>query len=356
MTMPSRFDGEKLGAWFERFGRVEAQATSPMYERLCEGISRDRSLLVIASGARPGQPMPNLFLASVQFVLHDHLESPLAEFYPALSGKPRGKGDPFPAFRSFALEHADEVGAAVATRLVQTNVVKRSACLLPAFGLIARRTDDQPLALVEIGTSAGLNLLWDRFHYRYGNKTVGDADSPVRIACEPRGPRDVPLPDRMPKVVMRKGIDPQPIDVRDPTALRWLRSLIWPGREEEAEQLLAVAKVLETTEIDLIAGDALDSLPDVTSDVPEGASLCVFHSCTANQWSDEQRQRLSELVESIGSRRDIYHVSLEWLGGESPVLRLSSFESSRRHDQTLATSDPHADWIEWLDPAVPPPG
>ncbi len=183
MTRPWQMHGEELGAWFKRFGRVEARATSPVYERLCEGIAQDESLLAIAARVRPGQPAPNLFLGVVQFVLHDHLESPLLEFYPAISGRPPAKGDPFPAFRSFALKHADEVRSLVASRLVQTNVVKRSACLLPAFGLIAERSGQKPLALVEIGTSAGLNLLWDKFHYRYGSRACGDSASSVKLVC-----------------------------------------------------------------------------------------------------------------------------------------------------------------------------
>src|SRR5437773_9985432 len=75
----------------------------------------------------------------------------------------------------------------MSTKMVQTNEVQRCACLLPAFVLVSRESE-RALSVVDIGASAGLNLLWDRYGYDYGpGGTYGSADSRVQIACTLRG-------------------------------------------------------------------------------------------------------------------------------------------------------------------------
>lgn len=99
----------------------------------------------------------------------------------------------------------------IATRTVQTNEVRRSALLLPAFVLVSREAQGRPLYLLEIGAAAGLNLLWDRYGYHYGNGLrSGDMSSPVQISCSLRGALTPPVPATLPKVGRRRGRRPEP--------------------------------------------------------------------------------------------------------------------------------------------------
>ena len=85
---------------------------------------------------------------------------------------------------------------------------------MPAFGIVARAAG-RPLALIDVGAGAGLNLLWDEFYYRYSNGSAfGTGMSPVRIDCEIRGPQP-DIPQRFPEVADRVGIDLHPIDRAD---------------------------------------------------------------------------------------------------------------------------------------------
>jgi hypothetical protein len=200
---------EDLSRRFSWFANEVFAPHSPLYGRLAAGIAGDPELLALAGRATSG-PEPNLFLSAAHLLLLDGAEHPVAAFYPNLSDGPPKGGDPYPAFRSFCLEHAYEIARIVSSRRVQTNEVRRCALLLPAFGLVARRTG-RPLALIEVGTSAGPNLLFDRYAYDYGEGLgLGDPRSPVRISCEARGGRRPPLPGRPPAVVSRLGLDLNP--------------------------------------------------------------------------------------------------------------------------------------------------
>ncbi|HEY7356232.1 MAG TPA: DUF2332 domain-containing protein, partial [Ktedonobacterales bacterium] len=150
-----------LARRFQRFAEQEAEpAFSPLYARLCRGIASDPQVLTLAAAVPPGQPTPNLLLAAVHYLLLQGIGHPLAAFYPSLTSSP-DPSDAYPAFQSFCLEYASDIRALLLSRRVQTNEVARCACLLPAFELVSRQTARAPLALIEIGASAGLNLLWD---------------------------------------------------------------------------------------------------------------------------------------------------------------------------------------------------
>lgn len=339
---------EDLSRRFAHFAAELSSHHSPLYSRLAEGISEDPELLGLVSHAASG-PEPNLFLSAAHFLLLGGADHPVAGFYPSLSNNLRS-GDPYPDFRAFCLEHAKEMREIIATRRVQTNEVRRCALLLPAFGVISERSG-QPLALVEVGASAGLNLLFDRYAYDYGEERgIGAPASPVRISCEPRGDKEVPLPERLPEVVSRIGLDLNPLDVRDPDSARWLRALIWP--EEYAHRAPLLERAIEVARSEppaLLRGDALESLPEVFGEIPDGTSVCVFHTFTVNQFSEEARKRLSNLLSEHSRKRELCRVSVEWLGADdSPLLKLSTFENGVEEETLLARCDDHGEWIEWI--------
>ena len=160
---------EKLPEYFERFAREEVRDSSPLYRRLASGVSVDPDLIALA-GHAPAGPTPNLFLAAVHYLLLRGVPHRLAAFYPTVSGSAAINVDPFPDFRDFCLQHADRIRDLLSTRKVQTNEVRRCGILLPAFNHIASRGPGRPLALVEVGTSAGLLLSWDRYEYAYSGE------------------------------------------------------------------------------------------------------------------------------------------------------------------------------------------
>lgn len=133
---------------------------SPLYARLARGIAERPRLLELCEGRRPGQPAPQLLFAAVHSLLLSGYDHPLAAFYPTCADDPTDPRvvDPISAFHSFCLSHESRVRDLVATRRGQTNEVGRSAVLLPAFEHVSRAAGRTPLALVEIGASAGLNL------------------------------------------------------------------------------------------------------------------------------------------------------------------------------------------------------
>src|SRR5262245_35501457 len=197
-------------------------------------------------------PQPNLFFATVQF----------------LTG-PRDMPTSGAALRALVRRRQDDVAVAMRSRRTQTNEVGRCAVLLPAL-------PPGPLALVEVGASAGLCLLLDRFLYDYGTVRVGAASSPVQLACAVTG--DAPLPAACPEIVWRRGLDLAPVDVNDDDAVRWLLACVWSDHAERRQRLRAVIGVARAVPPLVVAGDLVDDLPALLAAAPGDATLVVFHS------------------------------------------------------------------------------
>lgn len=153
-----------LAQRFVRFADQECRDYAPLYDRLARGIARDPELLTLAAHARSGQQAPLLLLAAVHALLLGGADHALGTFYPSVV--PRAavpSEDVMPAFRAFCRDYHHALRALVCTGLVQTNEPRRCTVLLPAFATVARLAGDRPLALIEVGASAGLNLLFDRY-------------------------------------------------------------------------------------------------------------------------------------------------------------------------------------------------
>jgi hypothetical protein len=346
---------DTLSPIFRRFGERECQHASPLYARLAVGIADDPALLQIATAAQ-SRPVPNLFLAAVQYLLLKGAGRRLAAFYPGIAGSAAGlsgaaaqeQGDSFPLFRAFCLEHAAQIRELLATRRVQTNEVRRCACLMPAFVHAARQAAGRPLTLVEIGASAGFNLLWDRYGYDYGaGQRCGDLGSPVQLACELRGSRRPPLATRLPEVDFRVGLDLNPLDVGDADAMLWLRALVWPEQQDRAALLERAIEVARQRPPRLLAGDALDLLPGAMASAPAGAALCVFHTFTLNQFPRAARERFAALIAEHAAQRDMWVIAIEWRE-PYPSVVLTRFEAGARSELNLAYCDAHGAWLEWI--------
>lgn len=336
-----------LAVRFRRFAEVECD-NSPLYRHLSAALADDAETLALAGQTRHG-PVPLLFLAAVHFLLLQCVPHPLARHYASLGGAM--DGDPYPDFRDFCLTHRTALAPLLTSRLVQTNEARRCVHLFPAFNYLARQVPAQPLALIEIGASAGLNLNWDRYCYDYGDgRLYGVADSPVRLTVVQCGALAPPIDSPSPTVATRVGLDLNPIDVNDPQAALWLRALIWPenmARAQVLERAVAVARQHPPT---LVQGEALTSLPGLMRAAPPDAHLCLFHSFVLNQFAPEARERLAALLAEQSTQRSLSVIAIEWLGGVSPTVTLSTYEKGRRSDTLLAHCHPHGEWLEWEAP------
>lgn len=339
---------EALSQVFERFAKEECHNSSPLYERLSLAIAKDPEMLSLVAHSRKGERVPNLFFAAMHFLLLKETKHPVSVFYPSLPGYIGVAEDPYPKFRSFCLEHAEKIRRLISVRLVQTNEVRRCACLLPVFVFLSRRTHGQPLSLIEIGASAGLNLLWDLYGYNYGEgRRYGNLSSPVQITCALKGDLLPPLSEALPKVSFRLGVDLNPIDVLDPEATLWLRALIWPEHEERVELLRRAIRIAQQEPPELIAGDAVDTLPAMLAMVPKDTTVCIFRIFT--QLSPKAREQLSSLIFEYSAKRDVFLISSKPHRGEDSELQLVSFKDGVKTEELLAYFENHGEWLEWLE-------
>lgn len=286
---------------------------------------------------------------------------PLTRYYPDLVEPTAPSSDAFPAFRRFCLAYAYAIAEIINRRSVNTNEVGRCAVLRLGYAEIARMLPAVPFALVEIGASAGLNLLWDKYRYEYecgpGHEPVaaGDLASPVRIGCAIRGSARPPLCPDDPfaeRVVRRVGIELDPIDLDNPVDLAWLRALVWPEHRERTSRLdhaIAIARVARSRlNFGIWQGDGAVLLPTIAAELADGEALCVVHSFTLNQFTSEARRSLDRALRDIAARRAVLRLGLEWERRSAPVLSLTEYTGSGTGRRDLARCDAHGSWLEWL--------
>jgi len=347
-TPPSPVD--KAAESFRYYASTIYPDRSPLYLSLAVRVAEDSELLRVAAQAWEKNALPNLFFAAVHLLLLKGEHHQLAAFYPSLNNASRHYDYVYPYFRSFVLEHKDEIGEIITTRSVQTNEVGRCAALVPAFELITRQARNRPLALIEIGSSAGLTLLWDRYHYRYDeNLQCGPLNSPVQIECQLRGRRRPPVPERFPKIASRLGIDLNPVDLNNQENVEWLRALVWPEQRKRVRQLELAIQLARSAPPKVVAGDALDILPTLIDRASEDSQLCVYHSFSLSLAGGQPRERLEVLLAKASEKRTLFHVSLEWAkNSEFPLLSLALLNAGERTEKTLARCHAHGEWLEWL--------
>lgn len=335
---------------FRQFARVEAlELESPMYAELAGGVAGDDELLALTAHRQQGQPAPNMLFGAVQYLLLRGVEHPLAAYYPILSGLEPPPQPAFAAFRAFCLEHRQRVGSLIAARRTQTQVVRRCTSLLPAFGLVCREAE-APLALIDIGASAGLNLNFDRYFYRYlraGREALrwGRSEARVRHEADLRGMGTLPAPAQEIPVASRDGIDLNPVDLADPDELLWLRALIWPEHVERHAQLVDAAAELEHSPIRLHRGDATRHLFRLLDCVQAETALVVYSTIALYQIPRDGRRRIRAALEAWSRDRPVWQVALE--GPHPPSLTLTRYRNGSGATELLARASPHGWWIAW---------
>ncbi len=313
---------DRIADGYRAFAEETAQE-SPAYATLAAAVAGDRDVLGFLSALPAGKRRPTLLFAALRF----------------LGGVPADRTE----LRRRVVDGSDRLGATMLTRATQTNEPARCAALLPALAAI-----DGPLALVEVGASAGLCLYPDRYGYRYDGRPVGPP-GPVLLRCTTSG--GVPVPAAVPEVVARIGVDLAPLDVTDPDDLAWLRALVWPGpvEAERLQRLDAAAAIAAPDPPRLLTGDLLDRLPDALALVPAGATPVVLHTAVLPYVEASRRAAFVETVRSLPVR----WVAQEGAGmvpgtGEPHPGGWGPYFVLSLDGRPLAHTAPHGGRVDWL--------
>jgi hypothetical protein len=337
-------DYGKLANKFNRFATEECSGSSELYEYLSLQIAQDKEILELASQSEPGQPVPNLLLGSVHYLLLRGKDHKLKYFYPSIVEEPQNTEEVYPYFRNFCMENKEEIISLLKNRLVQTNEVRRCSYLYPVFNYIYE-TVKKPLALIEIGTSAGLQLLWDKYSYSYGtNEIFGNTQSNVTITSEVRGNYSPAVYMGSPPVAVRIGVDLNIIDLANEDEYLWLQALIWPEHEDRREMLSSAAEYVKRSSVTLIEGDGTELLMELEKNISEEYAICVFHTHVANQMSQESKATLLRDVELIGAKREIFHLYNNIFDGD---LHLDFYIGGKGFRKKIGETDGHGRWFTW---------
>jgi hypothetical protein len=305
----------------------DAHGRSPAYESLAGSVAEDSAVLRFLGSLPPAKRQPNLLFAAARYLL----------------------GDPVGIARLRALvsQNRAELAEVMLARRTQTNEPGRCATLLPALAQLT-----PPLALIEVGASAGLTLLFDRYSYDYaGHRIDGQDPQAPTLRCSPRGP--APLPDQLPVITWRAGLDLSPLDVTDGDDVRWLSCMVWPGEGDREERLAAAVASARRDPPVVHRGDLLTDLPALAAQAPADATLVVYHSAVLAYVDPADRLRFADTVRGLPAI---------WLSNEGPAVLPGMvvpahqgwpFVLARDGQTPIALTDSHGTWLDWL-PATRP--
>ena len=323
-------------ARYRAFASREARGMSACYEGWAAGIAADPQIVALIDQLPAVKRQPNLVFGAAR-----------------LHGVPVGE---YPAFAVWLREHWGEIAATCLTHATQTNEPGRCAVLLPALAALAG-----PLALIEVGASAGLCLLPDRYSYRYGlargfDSTGGermlhpvDGPSPVLLDCAISGP--VPLPERMPEIVWRAGIDLNPLDVSSDDDVAWLDALIWPEHDDRRTRLRGAVALARQQPVEIVRGDLNDQIAALVARAPDGATVVVFHTAVLAYLNEQGRNRFADQMTRLPVR---------WLSNEGQSVvpgvleRLVQAPADASafilalDGEPIALTQPHGRSLHWL--------
>jgi hypothetical protein len=324
-------ESERISRAYLRFAEVEAHGRSPLYEALARGVAADPELIAFLTTLPKEKRQPNLLLAGVRH----------------LCGTPGGWDE----FRRAVIDNADAVRQIMLARSTQTNEPARCATLLPALAKLP-----QPLALIEVGASAGLCLLPDLYGYDYGGQLLYP---PGATRKQPVFPCTVdartPIPTAMPRIVWRAGLDLNPLDVSDPEQAAWIRALVWPEQTVRLARLCAAMEIAAANRPRLVAGDLRRDLAILVAQAPKSETLVIFHTAVLAYVA-----AAAERAEFARSVRSQCHF---WLANEAPHVfpeiaarigetRLPGKFLVSVNGSPVAWADPHGASLAWI--ADPP--
>jgi hypothetical protein len=339
----------------------------------------DDELLAIAAMIEPERLPALLFQAAATHLVLELGPEPLRDWFPRLGHPQPSLGPRFAdAYRSFCLEHRERLLELCHGHRYQMNEVARCADLLAA--LAPAIAAGRPIALIDIGTGAGLALHLDRYRYVFTGPgqdatTIGDPSSGVEISTEVRGERRVPLEPELPRIAERVGIDIEPLELDDPAVRSWLAACV-PQEIGAVTRFHHAVEIARSRPVPLVRGDALAALPDVLAAIADDLLVCLVDSYVHVFLDPDELERFRAFVDELGRRRDLDWISVDPLipigvdanasvigapvpaslldrnraGAVFGVLARVSYRAGARTATLLGTAHPSAAWLEWLGP------
>jgi hypothetical protein len=230
----------------------------------------------------------------------------------------------------------------------QTNEVRRSGALLPGF-LTISSLFRKPVVLSEVGASAGLNLQWDRYDYRFGDRVWALLPSPVLITPEWRGapPPDVPV-----HIESRAGCDLNPLNAAEDEDVLRLMSYIWADQQDRLERTRFALAITAANRQIVDRADAVDWLEQRLQDVHEDQVHVVYHTIAWQYLPASSKAKGEALITAAGERAT----------GKAPLARLQMEADDQKHNGAALTlqiwpsgekhlighADFHGRWVEWI--------
>lgn len=232
----------------------------------------------------------------------------------------------------------------------QTNEAARSSNYAAAMLWLAARGLPGRFECIEIGSSAGINLMMDRYRYDLGGVGVGPEDAAMRIAPVWRGP---PPPEAEVEIESLRGCDVAPIDLTDPQALLRLRAFAWPEHRVRAERLEIAAAEAARRAPDLVEADAVAFVIEALArPQAAGTTRVLMHSIVWQYLGAERQAAITAAMEAAGAKATPER-PLAWVAVEANrqtfrhELTVRMWPSSGE-PQLLAAAHPHGAWVEWI--------
>jgi hypothetical protein len=240
-------------------------------------------------------------------------------------------------------EHEEPLCEWMERYTVQTNEVQRSWVLLPLFLHATRGAE--AVHVLELGASAGLNLVWDRYGYEYEAGSWGDAGAPIRLAGTERG-RPIPaaLLEWRPTIRSRVGIDRAPVDLRSDDAARYLKAFMWADQAERMRRLESAIEVVRADPPQLVAGELPEALPAVLDGIPDDGLVLVFQTAVLGYLTQEGRNRVRDHLQAVD--RKLVFVSGGTPRGQERTWGMRIFRPGKERE-FIGHADFHGAWLDY---------
>lgn len=340
---------EFLSLRYRDFARIEAHGVSPLYEMLSHEISRDEQILKLSAFTRPEQPIPNMLFAAVRFLQLKDNDGALPFMRVDAHRQTQSLSQIYPSFRKYCLENKAEIRVILEEKRVQTNEIGRCSGLLPGFVEILKETHGRPWTLIDVGASAGLNLNFDRYLYKYRDATWGNIDSSVRIDCDVKGENAVHLQDTSFNIERRIGIDINPLDVSNEEDMLWLRALVWPDQADREIRLVHALDIAREYPPTMVTGDALDASRKILESSEKDNIFVFFSSFAFNQLSSAIQDDFYNLLKEHGNRHDVFLLTMGFSDKERVELKCFDFRNGEQKEKVIAICDAYGKWIRLVE-------
>jgi len=257
---------------------------SACYEEWALGVAGDESVIALIDRLPAAKRQPNLVFSAARYL---------------------GAGvTDYAGFAGWLTARWQQVAAVCLSHATQTNEPGRCATLVPALASLGG-----PLSLIEVGASAGLCLYPDLYAYRYrlgdgsqhlvhpGSEADTSGTRPPSFDCDVSG--TVALPESLPEVVWRAGIDLHPLHVSSAEDVAWLEALIWPEHDDRRTHLREAVAIARAHPVELIAGDLLAEIEGLVARAPLGSTVVVFHTAVLAYLDEADRRTFSSTMAAL---------------------------------------------------------